>query len=139
MLILPLTVHSFIAVYKASVGSIIETAITGLTPEQQMEVVKGLSKHLVNQGVINSKVSSFSMSIRDLVTDQSSRYSNILVSNCDVVKPRVRQAPLVSRCRNCMMNSKSFLKHGHRHLHWWRCILSRHVYPKTVYTEAVHQ
>jgi len=52
-----LTLFSFIAVYKASVGSIIETAITGLTPEQQMEVVKGLSKHLVNQGVINSKVS----------------------------------------------------------------------------------
>ncbi|KAI5265885.1 phosphatidate cytidylyltransferase [Aureobasidium subglaciale] len=48
--------QSFIAVYKASVGSVIETAITGLTPEQQMEVVKGLSKHLVNQGVINSKV-----------------------------------------------------------------------------------
>ncbi|KAK5201950.1 phosphatidate cytidylyltransferase [Cryomyces antarcticus] len=48
--------QSFIAVYKASVGSVIETAITGLTPEQQMEVVKGLSKHLVNQGVINPKV-----------------------------------------------------------------------------------
>ncbi|KAI4736134.1 phosphatidate cytidylyltransferase [Aureobasidium sp. EXF-12298] len=48
--------QSFIAVYKASVGSVIETAITGLTPEQQMEVVKGLSKHLVNQGIINPKV-----------------------------------------------------------------------------------
>ena len=48
---------SFIAVYKTSVGGIIESAITGLTPEQQMEVVKGLSKHLVNQGVISSKVS----------------------------------------------------------------------------------
>jgi phosphatidate cytidylyltransferase len=51
-----LTLSSFIAVYKASVGSVIETAITGLTPEQQMEVVKGLSKHLVNQGIINPKV-----------------------------------------------------------------------------------
>lgn len=51
-----LTYFSFIAIYKASVGSVIETAITSLTPEQQMEVVKGLSKHLVNQGVINSKV-----------------------------------------------------------------------------------
>lgn len=48
--------QSFIAVYKASVGSVIETAITGLTPEQQMEVVRGLSKHLVNQGVINVRV-----------------------------------------------------------------------------------
>ncbi|THX67592.1 phosphatidate cytidylyltransferase [Aureobasidium pullulans] len=48
--------YIFIAVYKASVGSVIETAITGLTPEQQMEVVKGLSKHLVNQGIINPRV-----------------------------------------------------------------------------------
>lgn len=50
---------SFIAVYKASVGGVIEQAITGLTPDQQIEVVKGLSKHLVNQGVIPSNVSLY--------------------------------------------------------------------------------
>ena len=48
--------QSFIAVYKTSVGSVIETAITGLTPEEQMEVVKGLAKHLYNQGVVGIKV-----------------------------------------------------------------------------------
>ncbi|EMC96361.1 hypothetical protein BAUCODRAFT_33690 [Baudoinia panamericana UAMH 10762] len=48
--------QSFIAVYKASVGSVIETAITGLTPEEQMEVVKGLAKHLYNQGQVSIKV-----------------------------------------------------------------------------------
>jgi len=48
--------QGFIATHKASVGSVIEMAITGLTPEQQIEVVKGLSKHLVNQGVIASSV-----------------------------------------------------------------------------------
>ncbi|PSK40177.1 hypothetical protein B9Z65_8117 [Elsinoe australis] len=48
--------QSFIAVNKASVGGVIELAITGLTAEQQVEVVKGLSKHLVNQGVISQKV-----------------------------------------------------------------------------------
>ncbi|KAF2135568.1 uncharacterized protein K452DRAFT_293129 [Aplosporella prunicola CBS 121167] len=47
---------SFIAVHKASVGGVIETAINGLTPAQQIEVVKGLSKHLVNQGVIPQQV-----------------------------------------------------------------------------------
>ncbi|KAL1618765.1 phosphatidate cytidylyltransferase [Neofusicoccum ribis] len=47
---------SFIAVYKTTVGGLIEQAITGLSPEQQMELVKGLSKHLVNQGVIQSTV-----------------------------------------------------------------------------------
>lgn len=48
--------QSFIAVYKASVGSVIETAITGLTPEQQMDVVKGLAKHLYNQGQVGANV-----------------------------------------------------------------------------------
>jgi len=48
--------QSFIAVYKASVGSVIETAITGLTPAEQVEVVKGLAKHLYNQGEISFRV-----------------------------------------------------------------------------------
>jgi phosphatidate cytidylyltransferase len=47
---------SFIAVHKTSVGGIIEAAITGLTPEEQIEVVKGLSRHLVNQDIISPKV-----------------------------------------------------------------------------------
>jgi len=49
--------HSFIAVYKVSLGGVIETAITGLTLEEQMELVKGISKHLHNQGVIAEGVS----------------------------------------------------------------------------------
>lgn len=48
--------QSFIAVYKTSVGGLLEQAITGLSPEEQIEVVKGLSKHLVNQGVIAHSV-----------------------------------------------------------------------------------
>ncbi|RDW69250.1 phosphatidate cytidylyltransferase [Coleophoma cylindrospora] len=48
--------HSFIAVYKVSLGGVIETAITGLTAEEQMELVKGISKHLYNQGVIPDTV-----------------------------------------------------------------------------------
>lgn len=48
--------QSFIAVYKASVGSVIETAITGLRPEEQVEVVRGLAKYLFNQGVVSEKV-----------------------------------------------------------------------------------
>jgi phosphatidate cytidylyltransferase len=51
--------QSFIAVYKASVGSVIETAITGLSPEEQIELIKGLSKYLYNQGIINAKVPEF--------------------------------------------------------------------------------
>lgn len=48
--------HSFIAVYKASVGEIIETAINGLTPEEQLEVVRGLGKYLFNQGTVSETV-----------------------------------------------------------------------------------
>ncbi|MCJ1223770.1 hypothetical protein MMC12_000413 [Toensbergia leucococca] len=48
--------QSFIAVYKASVGSVMETAMRGLTDEEMVEVVKGLGKHLVNQGVVGVEV-----------------------------------------------------------------------------------
>lgn len=51
--------QSFIAVYKASVGSVIETAIQGLTYEEQMEVVRGLAKYLYNQGVVREGVVEF--------------------------------------------------------------------------------
>ncbi|KAI4162515.1 MAG: hypothetical protein LQ342_003930 [Letrouitia transgressa] len=47
--------QSFIAVYKASVGGVIESAIQGLDTEGQIEVVKGLAKYLVNQGQIEEK------------------------------------------------------------------------------------
>ncbi|KAI9805055.1 MAG: hypothetical protein M1825_000889 [Sarcosagium campestre] len=50
--------QSFIAVYKTSVGGVIETAITGLTPEEQMDVVRGLSKYLYNQGIVSQKLLS---------------------------------------------------------------------------------
>lgn len=49
--------QSFIAVYKTSVGSVMELAITGLTYEEQMEVIKGLSKYLYNQDAVSETVS----------------------------------------------------------------------------------
>ncbi|GMF84717.1 unnamed protein product [Aspergillus oryzae] len=49
--------HSFIAVYKATVGDVIETAINGLTVEGQLEVVRGLGKYLYNQGTVSETVS----------------------------------------------------------------------------------
>jgi len=55
--------HSFIAVYKASVGDIIETAINGLTVEEQLEVVRGLGKYLYNQGTVSETVCSHSPSL----------------------------------------------------------------------------
>lgn len=48
--------QSFIAVYRQSVGGVIEMAIQGLTVDEQVEVVKGLSKYLVNQGMVGEKV-----------------------------------------------------------------------------------
>lgn len=48
--------QSFIAVYKTSVGGVIESAIIGLTLDEQFEVIRGLSKHLYNQGALTEKV-----------------------------------------------------------------------------------
>ena len=48
--------QSFIAVYRQSVGGVIEMAIQGLTVEEQVEVVKGLAKYLVNQGQVGEKL-----------------------------------------------------------------------------------
>lgn len=50
--------HSFIAVYKATVGDIIESSINGLTVEEQVDVVKGLGKYLYNQGAVSETVCS---------------------------------------------------------------------------------
>jgi phosphatidate cytidylyltransferase len=49
--------HSFIAVYKVSVGGVLESVISGLTPEEQMELVISISKHLYNQGTVPESVS----------------------------------------------------------------------------------
>ncbi|KAK2879563.1 hypothetical protein FQN49_000756 [Arthroderma sp. PD_2] len=59
--------HSFIVVHKASVGGVIETAITGLTVDEQIELVKGLSKYLYNQGVVSESVS---LAPRNLMDNQ---------------------------------------------------------------------
>lgn len=48
--------QSFIAIYHQTVGSVIEAAIVGLTVEEQIEVVKGLSKYLYNQGAVSERV-----------------------------------------------------------------------------------
>ena len=38
--------------YKASVGGVLETVIQGLSGEEQVEVVRGLTKYLINQGIV---------------------------------------------------------------------------------------
>ncbi|KAI4258407.1 MAG: hypothetical protein L6R42_005127 [Xanthoria sp. 1 TBL-2021] len=48
--------QSFIAEYRASVGGVIETAIQGLSAEEQIEVVRGLTKYLVGQGQVGDGV-----------------------------------------------------------------------------------
>lgn len=42
--------HSFIATHKVKLGGVLEAAITGLTVEEQMELVRGVTKYLTNQG-----------------------------------------------------------------------------------------
>jgi phosphatidate cytidylyltransferase len=49
---------SFIATHHTTVGGVIEAAITGLTYEEQFEVVQILTKNLVNHGTIAPQVCS---------------------------------------------------------------------------------
>lgn len=62
--------QSFIAVHKTTVGSVIEAAITGLSVEEQIEVVQILSRNLVNQQVISPQVCN---SFNDLVASRSNK------------------------------------------------------------------
>lgn len=49
--------HTFIAVYRVNFGAVLETAITGLTPDEQIELVKSMGRYLGNQGVVPGDVS----------------------------------------------------------------------------------
>ena len=48
--------QSFIAQYKATVGGVIEMAIQGLDEEGVVEVVRGLGKYLVGQGLVGDEL-----------------------------------------------------------------------------------
>ncbi|PHH89759.1 hypothetical protein CDD83_5324 [Cordyceps sp. RAO-2017] len=48
--------HTFIEVHKVTLGSVLETAITSLNPEEQVELVKGMARYLGNQGVVSEQV-----------------------------------------------------------------------------------
>ena len=48
---------SFIATnQRVTVGGILLSVIEGLNPEEQIEVVKGLQKYLVGQGLVNDRI-----------------------------------------------------------------------------------
>lgn len=48
--------HTFIALNKVNYGHVMELAITGLTLEEQMELVRGMGRYLENQGAWGPEV-----------------------------------------------------------------------------------
>ncbi|QPC71605.1 hypothetical protein HYE68_002357 [Fusarium pseudograminearum] len=44
--------HTFVAIHKVSLGSVLETAITSLNPDEQVELVKSMGHYLRNQGIV---------------------------------------------------------------------------------------
>lgn len=54
--------HSFIATYKVGLGGVMEQAITGLTVDEQIELVRNMARYLGNQGALGSDVSQISTS-----------------------------------------------------------------------------
>lgn len=51
--------HTFIAVYHVKLGNVLELAITRLTPDEQVELVRSMARYLGNQGVLTHKVRLF--------------------------------------------------------------------------------
>ncbi|KAI6374063.1 hypothetical protein MCOR25_003296 [Pyricularia grisea] len=50
--------HTFIATHKMGLGGIMEDAITGLTPDEQIELIRGMGRYLANQGIVGADVLS---------------------------------------------------------------------------------
>ncbi|KAJ9137552.1 Phosphatidate cytidylyltransferase [Pleurostoma richardsiae] len=50
--------HSFIATHKVGLGGVMESAITGLTVDEQVELIKGVARYLSNQGLVGDEVLS---------------------------------------------------------------------------------
>lgn len=50
--------HSFIATHKVGLGGVLETAITGLTVDEQIELVRNMARYLGNQGALSDDVST---------------------------------------------------------------------------------
>lgn len=48
--------HTFIASHEVQLGNVMEMAITGLTVEEQIELVRGMGRYLANQDVWGEKV-----------------------------------------------------------------------------------
>ncbi|KAM5354301.1 hypothetical protein ACJ41O_000951 [Fusarium nematophilum] len=48
--------HTFIAIHKVNLGTVLETAITSLNPEEQVELVKSMGHYLRNQGVLTEDI-----------------------------------------------------------------------------------
>lgn len=52
--------HTFIATHKLGLGGVLEDAITGLTPDEQIELIKGVGRYLANQGIVGTEVRKLS-------------------------------------------------------------------------------
>lgn len=99
--------QSFLAVTKASVGGVLELAIQGLSIDEQVEVVKSLSKHLVNQGVISVKVGHSKVSS-----------SFPLLSN-EVSGAREHKQAIAAKIIVTDLNDRALTKHDRKITYQW--------------------
>lgn len=76
--------HSFIAIHKVGLGDILETAITGLTVDEQVELVRGMARYLGNQGAVGSSVSIYPTATWQCMarTNLLSRFSHVWTRLC---------------------------------------------------------
>ncbi|KFH40523.1 putative phosphatidate cytidylyltransferase-like protein [Hapsidospora chrysogenum ATCC 11550] len=48
--------QSFIAMHEVKLGSVLDSAINGLTPEDQLELIRRMGHYLSNQGIVSDKL-----------------------------------------------------------------------------------
>ncbi|KAL6860727.1 phosphatidate cytidylyltransferase [Amphichorda felina] len=48
--------QAFIAMHEVKLGSVLDSAINGLSPEDQLELVKAMGRYLANQGIASEKL-----------------------------------------------------------------------------------
>lgn len=75
--------HSFIATYKVGLGAVMETAITGLTIDEQIELVRNMARYLGNQGALGSDVSH----VCPLIHCYRSREPKLMISMIGALVP----------------------------------------------------
>jgi len=99
--------HTFIAINKVNLGSVMEDIITGLTADEIIELVLRVVAYLTNQGLISDEVCSDHRSRLRRARTDSSRFCHFWRKSCP---RRVEPVRLLVTCHGALTSNA---KEGH--------------------------